>query len=308
MKTYECIAKNHVGGKPYNRIYAYCLDENGIIISLAFTRMPFVNGTEEVKDNINSERLGYNTIAAILSGQYTFDVSSKPNVATMLLVRSDLFESEDLYRIDYIGYFDSNLLGVGESSLYSLYGFSFAVNNNPYSNAPVPVLEASNVYELSYLSKRSLYNVKSDKMLGILGYPVGADSTEDQKFLATMLQNSSKVLYINLDTDVTQMTTRDFLTSELFKLLPTLTIQTEKSGTNWTVTGKCAVDGVAVPNALVYLSSTGGYLSKTKLMTDETGTYQATFIPLGLESGDSVNIQCGFRLFTGVADTDLQVE
>lgn len=293
-------------------IYVWHKDSSNNIFYLVLRRS-VVNtdfGQTLTTDRLNSVDQGYNDILSILNGTFEFNPTKKPIIYSKLLIQNkELLGTDAYFNPIYLGFFDKELLGSAERAAHSLFGFSFDrdIRINSNSDMDIPCIMASNIYNDSFNTKQYPRNARGPIWRAFVGVPVHNNDCSDV-FIATFRQYHSKTIYTkNINESVTYCTPDEFYSSHILSSFPTCSININKQNDSYTVHGTCTFKDKPLSDVNIYLSTTGGYLAKTRVLTDDNGEFSTTFIPLGLTIGDTVNIQCGFRLFTGIVDVDLTV-
>lgn len=291
-------------------IYVWHKDSSNNICYLVLHRV-VVNENDELNlDRLNSAEQGYDAIRAILDGTFEFVPTAKPIVYSKLLIQAPELSETDYFNPIFLGFFDGSLLGQGEKSAHSLFGFSFDrdIRINSNSNLDIPCVMASNIYNDSFNTKQYPRNARGPIWRAFVGVPVSSDIDYANVFIATFRQYHSKAIYSpTIQGDVVYCTPDEFYSTHILSAFPTCTITCVKDDADYIISGKCTFNGQPLSGIDIYLSSTGGYLGKRRVTTNANGEYSIKFLPLGLDANDTVNVQCGFRLFTGIADVDVTV-
>lgn len=202
--------------------------------------------------------------------------------------------------------FDYDKYGSGERSARSMWKFSFGNSNG------VPV----NAYSQTYFSKSPLrvaqrrYNADAILFLPFKAtLPCDEDAT-----LHLFAPNAGLVSFIALPegSTVEQLTIAEVSKRKADgEVFPDLTISApttaySSNGIEATVTCSWRNGGNVPDGEEVFIETSAGYVSKQRAKL-VNGQAKFKFIPLGLESGDVAKIQVGFRLFTGLAEAEIEV-
>lgn len=201
--------------------------------------------------------------------------------------------------------FDTDSYGVGERSAHAMWLLDCGSRSLPI-----------NAYSETYLSKTRLKTAQRRRRRDANLYlPFSSTSPcGDEATLQLFVSNVNLVSFVALPVGSTieQVTTTDFFNRQTNgEVFPDLTISApttaySSNGIEATVTCSWRNGGDVPDGEEVFIETSAGYISKQRVKL-VNGQARIKFIPLGLESGDVAKIQVGFRLFTGLDETEIEV-
>lgn len=297
------------------QIYSFTRDQNNTLTVFALIRnVDVANCIPDYEQYVNDPDRGFNDALKLLTGDFTFDWVKKPNMNDRLLVKMpELFGTEDLYSPSRVSFLNRKLFGSGELAGHELYAFNRLNGRFKEFNATsrIGTLEAYNLYAESYSTKRHPRNIKTLRYQALVGFPYpSSDLDSEETFLAIFLDEDTKLIFNNFDSEPQTMTYDQFYNDYLVNQFVTCKLEKIKVNDDKSVDIKVTTltGDKLVPDIPVILTTDGGYLNHTKVVTNQDGEANIKFIPLGLETGDKVTLSAGFKVFTGVYDLQLTVE
>ena len=293
-----------------NLCFCFNVDSNKTLLAFSCLKFtdPLLNDID--KERINNPKMGYDTAVSILKGEYEFQWVHKPKINEQLLIQNkEIFGTDDLYQPLRVAFFNKSILGPGETSACEIYAFNKL--NGHWSNATsaISTLEASNLFATSFVTKRHPRNIKTVRHQAYIGFPFpSSDVDTDESFLAVFPNENTKLIF-NLPGEVQNVTYDYFYNDYLINSFITCKLEAVQKNDDGSTTLKATtiVDDKPVGNIPIVLSTDSGYISKTKTTTNDQGSVEFIFVPLGLDSGDVATISAGFRLYTGVSDVKITV-
>lgn len=305
MIIYELTARKTTG---VNRGYMIWIkDSRSNIIAIGLDRCN--DPTEEENVYVNNTEFGFEAFNKMLKGEYIFDLRNRSWFNSKLIIDGNVIcpDDDNFYRITHINYVYPGEFGIGETSSHTLFGIKQNRDNVLHD---VHMYEFDNVYERTFQTKRDPQFLKdAGKYYAWIGF-VNVNGAHTPAFICTRQIPDHKILYVGFDDAKKVQTTKNqFFGYYLNESFPKCTIKAvHDSDNSYTITATCMYNNNPLPNNVLYFQTTGGYINKQRSTTDSNGQCTIKLIPLGLEKGDVVNVQCGFRLFTGIADTDITIE
>ena len=166
------------------------------------------------------------------------------------------------------------------------------------------------VYAKSYRTKKSPSDTNTIKYYSLVVFPVTLSRTLDDNIcLASFIGNDTRVIYNNINSqNITQCVYNEFYTNILPNCLPSISISQVDKTDDGVVTCKVVttLNGQPISDE-VYVTTSGGYLSRLKLHTNINGEALFKWSPMLLETGDQIEIKCGFKNYSNVANLSLEV-
>lgn len=310
MKLFHVIGKDAAAQStdPSN-ILIYSIDTNNNLLLTVLRAVGEYDTGDQYKEDrhLNNDEFGYSDAMALINNTYNYTSFSKPMVHKNLIIYDpEKFSKTLCYKVISIELLKYNKLSINYA--HSLYGF-LGQNSIKRVSDYILVEDAQDVYSLSYRTKKSPRDLSTTRYASLVVFPLTASRTLDSDIaLASFTNNSYKVVYNNIDDSAIVETTYDeFYDTILPNSFPKIEVTQQSKEDNGNV--RCAITTTLAEAPIsdeVYITASGGYLSKTKVHTDNEGKANFVWSPMLLDAGDTVEIKCGFKNYSNVANITLQ--
>lgn len=310
MKLFHVIGKNEADQStdPSN-ILIYSIDTNNNLLLTVLRAVGEYDTGDKYKEDrhLNNDEFGYSDAMALINNTYNYTSFNKPLVHKDLVIYdSEKFSKTLCYKVIRIELLKYNKLSINYA--HSLYGFQ-GQNSIKRVSDYILVEDAQDVYSLSYRTKKSP-RVSTIRYASLVVFPLTASRTLDSDIaLASFINNSYKVIYNNIDdSNIVETNYNEFYDTILPNSFPKIEVTQQSKEDNGNV--HCAITTTLAEAPIsdeVYITASGGYLSKTKVHTDNEGKANFVWSPMLLDAGDTIEIKCGFKNYSNVANITLQV-
>lgn len=176
------------------------------------------------------------------------------------------------------------------------------------NNLSTPIFKMIETYPTK-MGGMEFIKYKSNKIVGQIYIPF-KDSSEDEYVIRLNIKEEDVNKLLELVPDAIRVAN----TEEAFKEFyyansPRLKVVNTSNAGEWTkIKVQLTLDGNNVSKRYVriFAKSASGYIANREVYTDENGTAEFKVLPYGLEQGESMKAEFGFKYVSNVVSADVQ--
>lgn len=264
------------------------------------------------RDCINNENMGYERLCSLIRGDVTVDFKASFTISSSLVFHNkELLGTDQLYQIISMSYLNKDYFGSGELAPFSAYGFYDFLPDRltaPDMHVRYQLKEATNLLV-------ETYNTKRNPFLPLGGYaprlfvifPTNEDDldSDNTKVFVNPIIKGNILNKTGLKEETVKL--RDFNKILKNDIADLEFVNVEKIDDYYQFTIRSYNSFKDLSNIPVYINLDGGYSNRKKIVTNEAGIGTFRVYPLGIEKGEKINIQIGFKVYTNIKNYELTV-
>lgn len=267
----------------------------------------------ESRFSVNSEALGYERLCSLIRGDVTVDFKSGFVVSSSLIFHNkELLGTDQLYQVISMSYLNKEYFGNGELAPFSAYGFyDFLPDRLTAPNMYVryQLKEATNLLADTFNTKRNPFNPLGGYAPRVfVVFPTNEDDLDSDSTKVFINPNTKCKILNKTGLDLTKINLSEYNTILKNDIIDVEFVSFDKIEDYYQFTIRAFTPSKSMSNIPVYISLDGGYSSRRKIVTDENGLGTFRVYPLGLDSGEKINVKIGFKVYTNLKNYELTVK